>query len=144
MQGQGISNHVPDQIGKTHWLLGTHWGWVTHICISKLTIIISDNGLSPGWCQPIIWTKAEILFIWPSGRNFCEISIHAFSFKKMHLKKVAILSQPQCVKGIIQLMLHKCNASYPFMCQLCIIQNTDWIITRTADGLTPISNTFCW
>ena len=26
----------------------THWGRVTHICVSKLTIIGSDNGLSPG------------------------------------------------------------------------------------------------
>ena len=25
----------------------THWGRVTHICVSKLTIIGSDNGLSP-------------------------------------------------------------------------------------------------
>ena len=25
----------------------THWGWVTHICISKLTIIGSDNGTKP-------------------------------------------------------------------------------------------------
>ena len=26
----------------------THWGWVTYICVSNLTIIGSDNGLSPG------------------------------------------------------------------------------------------------
>ena len=26
----------------------THWGRVTHICVNKLTIIGSDNGLSPG------------------------------------------------------------------------------------------------
>ena len=26
----------------------THWGRVTHICVSELTIIGSDNGLSPG------------------------------------------------------------------------------------------------
>ena len=26
----------------------THWGRVTHICVSKLTIIGSDNGLLPG------------------------------------------------------------------------------------------------
>ena len=29
----------------------THWGRVTHICISKLTIIGSDNDLLPCWCQ---------------------------------------------------------------------------------------------
>ena len=25
----------------------THWGWVMHICVSKLTTIGSDNGLAP-------------------------------------------------------------------------------------------------
>ena len=39
----------------------THWGRVTHICVSKLTIIGSDNGLSPGRRQAIIWTNAGIL-----------------------------------------------------------------------------------
>ena len=34
------------------WL--THWGRVTHICITKLTNIGSDNGLSPGRRQAII------------------------------------------------------------------------------------------
>ena len=43
----------------------THWGRVTHICVSKLTIIGSDNGLSPGRRQAIIWTYAGILLIKP-------------------------------------------------------------------------------
>ena len=41
----------------------THWGRVTHKCVSKLTIIGSDNGLSPGRRQAIIWTNAGILLI---------------------------------------------------------------------------------
>ena len=53
----------------------THWGQVTHICISRLIIIASDNGLSPGRCQAIIWTNAEILLIGPLGANFSEIPI---------------------------------------------------------------------
>ena len=66
----------------------THWGRVTHICVSKLTIIGSDNGLSPGRCQAIIWTNAGVLLIGPWGTNFNETSIefHTFSFKKIHLK----------------------------------------------------------
>ena len=36
---------------ENHW---THWGLVTHMCFSKLSIIGSDNGLSPGRCQAII------------------------------------------------------------------------------------------
>ena len=38
-----------------------HWGRVTHICVGKLTVIDSDNGLSPGRRQAIIWTNAVIL-----------------------------------------------------------------------------------
>ena len=61
---------------------------MTHICVSKLTIIGSDNGLSPGRRQAIIWTNAGILLIQTLGTNFSEIlgKIHSFSFKKMHLK----------------------------------------------------------
>ena len=66
----------------------THWGRVTHICFGNLIIIGSDNGLSPGRRQAIIWTNAGILLIGPSGINFSEILIwiQTFSFKKMHLK----------------------------------------------------------
>ena len=66
----------------------THWGRVTHICIGKLTIIGSDNGLLPGRRQAIIWPNAGILSTGPLGTNFSEIliEINTFSFKKMHLK----------------------------------------------------------
>ena len=66
----------------------THWGRVTHICVSKLTIIGSDNGWSPDRRQAIIWTNAGILSIRPLGTKLSEISIviHIFSFKKMQLK----------------------------------------------------------
>ena len=53
------------------WL--THWGWVTNICVGKLTIIGSDDGLLPGRCQAIIWTNAGISLIWPLATNFNEI-----------------------------------------------------------------------
>ena len=68
--------------------ISTHWGRVTHICVSKLTIIASDNGLSPGRRQIIIWNNAGILLIWPLGTGFSEIliEIHSFSFNKKHLK----------------------------------------------------------
>ena len=69
-------------------LFPTNWGRVTHICVSKLTGIGSDNGLSPGRRQAIIWTNAVILLIRTLGTNFSEIlsEIHSFSFSKMHLK----------------------------------------------------------
>ena len=54
----------------------------------RWTIADSDNGLSPGRRQAIIWTNAGILFIGPCGTNFSEIliGIQTFSFKKRHLK----------------------------------------------------------
>ena len=66
----------------------THWGRVTHACVSKLTFIGSDNGLAPGRRQAIIWTNDGILLIRTLGTNFSEIvsEIHSFSFKKMDLK----------------------------------------------------------
>ena len=66
----------------------THWGRVTHICVGKLNIIGSDNGLSPRRRQAIIWTNAGILLIRPLGTNFSEILFRnqTFSFKKMHVK----------------------------------------------------------
>ena len=53
-----------------HW---TQWGRVTHICVGELTIIVSDNGLSPGRRQAIIWTNAGMLLFGPYGTNFNEI-----------------------------------------------------------------------
>ena len=76
----------------------THWGRVTHICVSKLTIIGLDNGFVPGQRQVIIWTNAGILLIGILGTNFNEIlgEIHTFSFKKMHLKMSSGKCQPFC------------------------------------------------
>ena len=58
----------------------THWGWVMHMWISKLTIIGSYNGLSPGRLQAIIWTNAGILLIRPLGTSFGEILIAIQTF----------------------------------------------------------------
>ena len=76
-----------------------------HICVSKLTIIGSDNGLSPGRRQAIIWTNAEMLLIQTLERNFCEtlseiqyIFIQENTSENVICEMAAILSQPQCVK----------------------------------------------
>ena len=66
----------------------THWGRVTHICVSKLTIIGSDNGLSPGRRQAIIWTNAVILLIGPLE---ILVGIQTLSVRKMHLKMSSAL-----------------------------------------------------
>ena len=76
----------------------THWGRVTHTCVSKLIVIGSDNGLSPGRHQAIIWTNAGILSIGPLETNFSEILIKIIivSFKKMRLKVLSAIRQPFC------------------------------------------------
>ena len=70
-----------------------------HICVGKLTIIASDNGLSPDRRQAIIWTNAGLLLIGPLGTNFSEILIEilAFSFKKMRLKMSSAKRRPFCL-----------------------------------------------
>ena len=77
----------------------TLWGSVTHVCISKLTIIGSDNGVPPGGSQVIIWTTDETLLIETLGTNFSEIlnEIHTFSFKKIHLKMSPVKWRPFCL-----------------------------------------------
>ena len=51
----------------------THWGQLTHIYVGNLTIICSDNGLSPCRCQAIIWIAAGLLSIGPLRTYFNEI-----------------------------------------------------------------------
>ena len=77
----------------------THWGRVTHVCVSKVTIIVSNNGLSPGRRQAIIWNNAGILLIGPLGTNFNEISIgiQTISFKKMHFNMSSAKWRPFCL-----------------------------------------------
>ena len=77
----------------------THWGRVTHICISNLATIGLDNGFSLGRRQAIIWTNARILLIEPLGTNFSEIwiKIHIFSFKQIYFKLSSVKWQPFCL-----------------------------------------------
>ena len=81
---------------KWYAIILTHGGQVTHICVSKLTIIGSDNGLSPGRHQAINWTNAGMLLIGPLCINFSEIliEVYIFSFKKMRLKMSSGKWQP--------------------------------------------------
>ena len=89
-----------------------------HICISKLTIIGSDNGLSLGRRQAIIWTNVGILLTEPLGTNFIEIviKIHTFSFKKMRVKMSSGKCGPSCLclkVSILQLHLLGANGLVP-------------------------------
>ena len=95
----------------------THWGRVTHICISKLTIIGSDNVLSPDRRQAIIWTNVGILLIGPLGTNFSEmfIVIQTFSFKKKHLKVPSEKWRPFCLG--LNVLIHTSMAAWETYCR---------------------------
>ena len=64
---------------------------MAHACVSNLTIIGSDNGLSPDRHQAIIWTNAGIFLIGLSWTNFSRIFIKSqiFSFKENHLEMLS-------------------------------------------------------
>ena len=97
-----------------HSTLLTHWGRVTHIYVSKLTIIGSDNGLSPDRRQAIIWINAGMLLMGPLGTNFSEILIEilTFSLKKMPLKVSVAKRRPFCL-GLDLLTKCHCRGNPP-------------------------------
>ena len=95
-----------------------------HICIGNLTIIGSDNGLSPGRRQAIIWANDGILLIRSLETNYSEIlsKIHTFSFKKMLLKTLSAKWQPSCL-GLNELTFVHIMASR-YLNQRCLIFKT--------------------
>ena len=97
-------------LSKTIVFYLTHWGRVTHICLDNLTNIGSDNGLSPGRRQAIIWSNAGILIIGPSGTNFSEILIEilTFSFTKMCLKVSSAKWRPFCLGCNVFMKWQRC------------------------------------
>ena len=63
----------------------THWGRMTHICVTSLGHHWFRKWLSPVLRQAIIWTIAGISLIGPFGPNFSEIwsEVHSLSCKTM-------------------------------------------------------------
>ena len=78
-----------------------HWGRVTHICISNLTIIVSDNALSPDRRQVIIWSNWTLRnkIQWNLNRNSYVFTQENTS-ETVAWKTAAILSRPQCIKNV--------------------------------------------
>ena len=90
-----------------YWWPGalTHWARVTHICVDNQTIIVSDNGLSPGRRQAIIWTNVIVNWTlrkklqWNFNRNY-NIFSQENAFENVVRKLAAILSRPQWVNTV--------------------------------------------
>ena len=77
-----------------------HWGRVTHIRASKPTNVGSDNGLSPGRRQAIIWTNAGLLLTGLIGKNssdICHRNSYIFNQKKNYLKLSSGRWRPFCL-----------------------------------------------
>ena len=112
----------------------THWGRMTHICVSKLAIIGSDNGLSPDRRQAIIWTNAGLLLIWPLGTNFSEIltGILTFSFKKMRLKVSSADRWPFCIGFNVLRVIHQTGRGCVF--QLKSVSSPSFHFMVTSQG----------
>ena len=78
----------------------THCGRVRHICVSKLTIIGSTNGLSPGVRWTTIWTIAGILLIIPLGTNVSKILIQFHILQLLHSTDIAFMSNVWLMNGV--------------------------------------------
>ena len=102
---------------------------MTHICVDELTIIASDNGLSPGRRQAIIWTNAGILSIEPLGINFSEMT--------------SILSRPQCVKYHDISISDRGLASLNLCVCIIVIYLVNGMCTNE-QNIPDILTLFCW
>ena len=109
-----------------------------HIWVGNLTMIGSDNGLSPSWRQAIYWTNAGILLIGRLGTKFSEILIQLLAFifviqenafESVDCEMAAILSRHQCYvwKGR--------DYHLPFLCQ-------HWFYSNGFGGANKQSLTF--
>ena len=104
---------------------------MTHICVRKLTIIGSNNGLWPERRQAVIRNNAGILLIGPLGTNFSEIliGIQTFSLKKIHLKMSSAKCRPFCL-GL--------NVLNVFL--LCSYLFSKWIVICSAPSIIISNN----
>ena len=127
----------------------THWGRVTHICVSNLTTIGSVNGLSPGRRQAITWTNAGILLIRPLGTNFSEIviEISTFSFEKMRLKISSAKWRPFSLG--LNVLTHRIPITHTYTCFGELVQHLSrywrgpathayWFSIVLGNGLIPV------
>ena len=95
------------------WLKGI---WKCFSAIFQLAIIGSDNGLSPGRRQAIIWTIAGILLIGPLGTNFSEIliGIQENAFENVVCKMASICLGLNELMGVPSNGGHKSYSYLPY------------------------------
>ena len=97
----------------------------------NLTIIGSDNGLSPDRHQAIIWTNGGILLIGPLVTNFNEllIKIQYFSFDKMRFKMSSGKFRQFCLgPNVTSASDFTCHKPSRFGMYPCLYVNCAWAL----------------
>ena len=115
-----------------------YWGWVAHISVSKLTIIGSDNGLSPSRCQAIILTNDGILLIGTRRTNLNQNS-HIF-IQEMHWKMPSGKWGPFCLGLNVFRYDIFCYTYMPWMMS-GVSQNTYWYLVKYRWRITSFYKT---
>ena len=126
---------------------GTHTHTHIYICVAKITISVSDNGLSPGRRQAILWNNAGILLIGLSGTNFSEtlVGIQTFHSRKRTWKCCLQKWRIFCL-GLNELwglfyaapcsIIHGVHAVY--YAHICLFIQYIWIIVKRGQMDTQI------
>ena len=94
--GSKHANVISPQIMCHNVFFLTQWNWVIHICVNRLTIIGSDNGLSPGQHLAIIWTNVGILYLFFFLRNKLQWNFHLNSYIFIQGNTILFWSQWMC------------------------------------------------
>ena len=123
----------------------SHWGRVTHICISKLyrpslvqIMAFHLTGAKPlypnQYWHIVNWTFGN-KFQWNSNQN-TTISVQEYEFENYICEVSSILSRPQCVKGETccinqhhNELVKICTCSQ--LCQAICMQNNDQVHVST-------------
>ena len=103
---------------------------MTQICVVKLATIGSDNGLSPGRRQAIIWTNAAILLIGTLRTNFIEILIgssNIFIEENAH-EDVVCEMHPFCLGLNVLTLIQDGQIIYVYLYLLGLLQVKFYIV----------------
>ena len=109
---------------------------MTQICVSKLAIIVSDNGLSPRRGQANVWTSAGMLLIGPLETIFQSVKfwskfIH-FHSRKCIWKRRLRNGRPFCLGLNVICTMHKeahvKKSKFLKILKFCVISQIYWTV----------------
>ena len=102
-----------------------HWRRVTHICVNEITIIGSDNGMSLGQRQAIIWWWNIINWtVW--NKLQCNFNLNSNIFiQENAFENVHFVSAPmwRLVFGIIRVVIFARILCIDYLSINCVVRN---------------------